>query len=513
MTGTRVTPAEAEDLQLPAQAGTPDFGEDGLDRGLQDRSQDHRRAIAVGLVLVDSTAFLLSGVLWGGGPTAVAGEVVVALTVLFLAGAYRPRITLSALEEAPRLTGPLLLALLIVDPVLTSGAVDRIFVLHALTNVPMFVAGRALAYAVIRWARRTCRVQAPTLILGGGTLGMELLTTLYEHPELGLRPVGFLDAGAQLDDRRPLGRSTDMDAMFARHDVRTVIVAYGTAREADLVGVLRSAAMRHVEIYIVPRFFDIGLAPTGPDVDSVWGVPLYRVRRAALRRGAWRVKRMVDVAVAGTGLVLLSPLLLLLAAAVRLSSPGPVLFRQERTGHGGRQITVLKLRSLRVPAATDAEGPGRGDGAPEPQAAMQARRDDVQQRQTPIGSFLRRTSLDELPQLWNILRGDMSLVGPRPEEHGYAVEFGESVYGYRERHRLPVGLTGWAQVHDLRGNTSIADRARFDNQYIEHWSPWRDVVIVARTVGAVLRQTVGRGLPRDRDADPAAGTTGDGTSP
>jgi lipopolysaccharide/colanic/teichoic acid biosynthesis glycosyltransferase len=121
---------------------------------------------------------------------------------------------------------------------------------------------------------------------------------------------------------------------------------------------------------------------------------------------------------------------------------------------------------------------------------MHARQVDVELRQTRIGNLLRRTSLDELPQLWNILRGDMSLVGPRPEERTYAAQFADSVYGYRDRHRLAVGLTGWAQIHGLRGDTSIEERARFDNSYIEHWSLGRDLVILIRTVAAVLRQAL-----------------------
>jgi lipopolysaccharide/colanic/teichoic acid biosynthesis glycosyltransferase len=121
-----------------------------------------------------------------------------------------------------------------------------------------------------------------------------------------------------------------------------------------------------------------------------------------------------------------------------------------------------------------------------------ARRRDVESRRTSVGEFARRTSLDELPQLWNVLVGDMSLVGPRPEEVRYAQQFSKSVPGYADRHRLPMGLTGWAQVNGLRGPTSIAERARFDNQYIEHWSLWRDIVILLRTVGAVSRSIVGR---------------------
>jgi exopolysaccharide biosynthesis polyprenyl glycosylphosphotransferase len=311
---------------------------------------------------------------------------------------------------------------------------------------------------------------------------MDLLATMQEHPEFGLRGVGFLTAGSPLDEREPLGRMEDLDLVLDTYDVRKIVVAYGPTREAELVGLVRSATLRDIEVYIVPRFFDVGMTPSGPDVEDLWGIPLHRVRRAALRRGVWRVKRLIDVVVSGVALTLLSPLMAGLAAAVRISSPGPVLFRQPRTGHEGAEISILKFRTLKVAAPEGHAVTGST------RSTMHARQIDVEQRQTRVGNLLRRTSLDELPQLWNILRGDMSLVGPRPEERRYAAQFADSVYGYRDRHRLAVGLSGWAQIHGLRGDTSIEERARFDNAYIEQWSLWRDVVIMIRTLAAVQRQ-------------------------
>jgi lipopolysaccharide/colanic/teichoic acid biosynthesis glycosyltransferase len=157
--------------------------------------------------------------------------------------------------------------------------------------------------------------------------------------------------------------------------------------------------------------------------------------------------------------------------AVKLSSPGPVLFRQRRIGQAGREILVPKFRSLRVNHQSDTQWSVDDDP-----------------RVTSVGRLLRRTSIDELPQLWSVLKGDMSLVGPRPERPLFVRRFSSDVDGYRDRHRLPVGLTGWAQVHGLRGDTSIGRRARYDNQYIEHWTLWRDFVIVLRTLAEVARE-------------------------
>jgi exopolysaccharide biosynthesis polyprenyl glycosylphosphotransferase len=472
----------------PVRGDSRDTGEAGTAGAVRgSMSRAHKALTVTGLVVADLCALSLPAY-WLGGPSApAAAYVAVTVVLLAMAGAYRLRITLSALHESPHYVPRLGFALLLIAPFALSGDAGSLLPLQALLSLPMLVVGRTAGYAAIRWARRRGLVGEATLVLGGGKLGMDLLTTIDEHPEFGLRTVGFLSDGAQLDDREPLGTLADVDSVLDGHSVRKVIVAYGTTREAELVGLVRSAALRDVEVYVVPRFFDVGMTAGGPEVEDLWGIPLHRVRRAALRRGVWRVKRLMDIVVAGTALVVLSPLLAVVALAVRISSPGPVLFRQIRTGQCGEEIAILKFRSLRVAERqpTDVEPSGTTRNT------MHARRVDVERRATPIGAILRRSSLDELPQLWNILRGDMSLVGPRPEECGYAAKFADSVYGYQDRHRLAVGLTGWAQVHGLRGDTSIEERARFDNHYIEHWSLWKDLVILARTVTAVLRQAVG----------------------
>ena len=179
---------------------------------------------------------------------------------------------------------------------------------------------------------------------------------------------------------------------------------------------------------------------------------------------------MSDVVLSGLLLLLLSPVLLICTVGSYFET-GCVLFRQERVGLDGRPFTLLKFCSLR---------PSDGEAA----TRWNIGEDD---RVRPIGRFLRRTSLDELPQLWNVLRGDMSLVGPRPERPFFVDEFTRQFPWYMARHRVPVGLTGWAQVHGLRGDTSIADRARFDNFYIENWSLWGDIKILLRTAGQVIK--------------------------
>ena len=308
-------------------------------------------------------------------------------------------------------------------------------------------------------------------MLGAGEIGAELAVAFRDDPELGVEPVGFLDSVPDVDLPYPLlGDVDQLGDVLADGRVRRLIVAFGPARESELVGVLRTAVAHDVDVHVVPRFFDCGVAPVGPDTDDVHGIPLYQVRRAALRAPAWTLKRILDITVAGTVLIVTAPLCALIAAAVKLSSPGPVLFHQKRIGQRSQEIDVPKFRTLRVNHDSDTRWSVDDDP-----------------RVTLVGKVLRATSLDELPQLWRVVEGKMSLVGPRPERPFFVERFSLSIDGYDDRHRLPAGLTGWAQVHGLRGDTSIEERARYDNQYIEHWSIWRDLVILIRTVAEVLR--------------------------
>jgi lipopolysaccharide/colanic/teichoic acid biosynthesis glycosyltransferase len=182
--------------------------------------------------------------------------------------------------------------------------------------------------------------------------------------------------------------------------------------------------------------------------------------------------------------VLTAPLLATVAALVKLSSPGPIFFRQRRVGLDDREFDILKFRTMRV----DPDGRENDARWVAETLGVFDEADDVsvEDRRTPIGRLLRRTSLDELPQLLNIARGEMSMIGPRPERSGCASMFGDHVYRYGDRHRVKSGLTGWAQVNGLRGQTSLQDRIEWDNFYIENWSPWLDLKILLLTPGAIL---------------------------
>lgn len=422
------------------------------------------------LVSADAVA-LLYALLFAGAIGLTLAYLPVAVACLAFSGAYRVRITLRVLDAVPWLVTRLALPLLVLAPIVVlTGESATPMLLTAILAVGLVVPERIVTFAALRRVRRRGQLLEPAIILGAGGVGAELARAFHDYPEYGIEPIGFLDSVSGDLPYPVLGDVDRLGSLLAKHRVGRVIVAFGPAREAELVTVLRTAVQYDVDVYVVPRFFDCGVTPEGPDTDDVRGIPLYRVRSAALRAPAWYAKRVVDVAVSGTVLALASPLLLLMAIAVKLTSPGPVLFHQKRVGQYGQEIDVPKFRTLEVNGDSDTHWSVQSDP-----------------RVTSVGRILRRTSMDELPQFWSVLKGDMSLVGPRPERPFFVERFGKTVDGYSDRHRLPVGLTGWAQVHGLRGETSIQERARFDNQYIEHWSLWRDVIVLVRTVAEVVR--------------------------
>ncbi len=403
----------------------------------------------------------------------------VLLTLLVLAlngggGHYRARIAPSLLDELPSLVGRGLVAGAVATSlrVFAGLPVHDALVYASTVFILLAVAGRALAYPLMRVYRRSGGLGDPTVIVGCGKIGWKLATTLFEHPEYGLWPVGYVDDDPLLwahDRRIPvIGGLGDLAGLLRRHRIRNVIVAFTTSRESDMVEALRTCDRMACEIFFVPRLYELHGADPGTEV--VGGLPLIRLSRASYRTLMWRSKRAFDLVLASVALVLLSPLMLVCALAVRLECGPGVIFRQERVGLDGRRFEILKFRSLR-PDPEDT--PGRWNIA-----------GDV--RMGRVGRTMRKMSLDELPQLWNIIRGDMSLVGPRPERPSFVEEFSQRFPRYVARHRVPVGLTGLAQVHGLRGDTDIADRAAFDNYYIENWSMWTDLKIVLRTFGQVL---------------------------
>lgn len=419
--------------------------------------------------LADVLSVLAGAALGGLTPTRTLAWFIVAASVLLCAGRDPTVLVPRMSSEVGAVAGRLAVASVLVAPLAGSDAERSRLLLAAPAALVLVLAGRTVAYAATRVARSRGAVLEPAVIVGAGPVGVRVANLLLQRPEYGLLPVGFVDAVTDTDLPLPvLGHPQDLPTVVATRGLRRVVLAFGVARECEIVGALRECANLPVDVHVVPRFFELGISEAS-STDDVWGFPLVRLRRNLRRRVAWRAKRGFDVVVASAALVLTAPLFLACALAVRLTSPGPVLFRQKRVGQFGQPIEILKFRTMRVNDDSDTTWAVTDDD-----------------RVTWAGRVLRPTHLDELPQLLNVLRGQMSMVGPRPERPYFCDRFSLEVPRYGDRHRVPVGITGWAQVHGLWGDTSIEDRARFDNRYIEQWSLWRDVVILFRTIPAVL---------------------------
>jgi exopolysaccharide biosynthesis polyprenyl glycosylphosphotransferase len=345
---------------------------------------------------------------------------------------------------------------------------------------------RLLLLSLRHQARRSRRLATPTLIVGAGTVGEHLLRRLTADPGYGLRPVGFLDSApmniATIGLRQApgvpiLGGTEDLGRAIELTGARHVILAFSGEPDHVLVEKVRQCQELGVEVSLVPRLFESINERTA--LDHVGGLPLLALRPVDPRGWQFAVKHSMDRVLAAAALLVLSPLMLVIAGLVRLSSPGPILYRQRRVGQDGRRFDLLKFRTMRE----DAEVVQRFDL---PCGVAPGGVEGIDRR-TLLGRVLRASSLDELPQFLNVLRGEMSLVGPRPERPEYVERFARDIERYEDRHRVKSGITGWAQVNGLRGQTSIADRVEWDNYYIRNWSLSLDVRILALTVAEVLR--------------------------
>jgi exopolysaccharide biosynthesis polyprenyl glycosylphosphotransferase len=401
------------------------------------------------------------------------------LTVVLVCGGgrYRARLHLSVLDELPALLGRLLVAISLVAAVFALRHDDlgvMEFVGASLASIGLVVLGRVLTTAVVLTARRRRVVAHRTVIIGGGEVSRDVATLLARYPRYGLAVAGYVDTPdggrGPAGERIPyLGDLADLDALVATHDVDVLLVGDGAFDEADLLDRVRTPATEHCDLLVVPRLHAFATA-TGHS-DHIGSLPVMRIRTPALDGPASALKRAFDVVVSAVLLAILSPVLVVCALAVRWEGGPGILFRQVRVGRDGRRFECLKFRSMRP--ASESESATQWTVASDPRIGR-------------VGRVLRATSLDELPQLWNILRGEMTIVGPRPERPHFVERFTAEHPRYRHRHRVPAGLTGLAQVSGLRGDTPISDRARFDNYYIENWSLWLDAKVLLRTVAEVV---------------------------
>ena len=311
------------------------------------------------------------------------------------------------------------------------------------------------------------------IIVGAGEVGRMIMQKIRRFPELGYQVVGFVDDNAKVmavQNTPVLGKTDDLPELIETADIDEVLIAMPEATHHEILSMVSKVDRGKVSVKVFPDVFQIMASKV--TVEDLGGLPLLTVRDTALRGWRLTLKRTIDIIGSTVGLIFLSPIIMLLAFLIKLESAGPVFYTQERMGLDGKSFMMLKFRSMR----TDAES--------ETGPVWATVNDD---RRTRLGTILRRLSIDEFPQLVNVLLGEMSLVGPRPERPVYVNQFRRAIPRYMDRHWEKGGMTGWAQVNGLRGDTSIAERIKYDIWYIENWSLLLDVKIVIRTIFQLLR--------------------------
>jgi len=323
--------------------------------------------------------------------------------------------------------------------------------------------------------RRSSNNLQRILVIGAGALGREITQKLMAHHELGFEVIGFLDddpskVGATVLGLPVLGTLRQAEEVLAVREVDQVYVALPLDAHKKMLQMLELMARECVEVRLVPDVLQYAtLQATLEDVD---GTPVINLSQVPLQGWNTMIKRGMDLLIAIVALLVLLPFFPLVALLIWLEDRGPIFYKQERMGLDGKPFMILKFRSMRVDAESSS-GP------------VWAIKDDP--RRTRMGAFLRAWSLDELPQVWNVLRGDMSIIGPRPERPTFVREFKHKMPRYMLRHRVKAGITGWAQVHGWRGNTSIKKRLQYDLYYIQNWSVLLDLKILWMTIRHALR--------------------------
>ena len=390
-------------------------------------------------------------------------------------GLYRPRRIGSHLSEAADVAKASTMGVLVLVAVMTfffrGYDYSRVAIVYFwLLSIAVIWFSRAAFREGLRFARRRGYNLRYAVVVGDGELAAMVAQRMQGRPDVGIQVLGVIgdDKDGPAGARR-LGGYADLRSVLDANTVDHVVLALAHEDYGRLGGLLDAVGDEPVTIHVVPDLLRFASLRGG--VEQFEGMPFIHLRESPLYGWNRLAKRVFDAVFSVAVLAVLGPLLLLIAAAVKASSSGPVLYRQERMGLDGRRFAMLKFRTM-LPDAEASSGPvwaGPADA-----------------RRTRLGGFLRRFSLDELPQFINVVRGDMSVVGPRPERPVFVERFRQTVPGYMLRHKVKSGITGWAQVNGLRGNTSLEKRIQYDIDYIERWSLWLDLKIIALTVVRVI---------------------------
>lgn len=388
-------------------------------------------------------------------------------------GLYRPRRIASHFSEFFDIAKASTLATLIL--ITTTFLIRKhefsrlVFFYFWMMSIVLLSSERWIFREILRFLRRKGYNTRNVLVVGAGGLGNRIVKKIQDNPWTGLGVVGYLDdykkTGELFEGKKVLGRISDIKNVINEHGVDQVFVALPIRAHKRLMYIVETLKDELVTIRVVP---DIYQAITlNASVQEFEGLPLINLTDTLMYGWNVVVKRFADIVLSLLAIILTAPIMFIIAVAFKLTSPGPLFYRQERMGLDGKTFDMLKFRSMRVDAEAQT-------------GAVWARENDP--RRTRLGTFLRKTSLDELPQFFNVLKGDMSIVGPRPERPVFIEEFRKKIPGYMLRHKMKAGITGWAQVNGWRGNTSLEKRIECDLYYIENWSIWFDMKIMWLTV-------------------------------
>jgi putative colanic acid biosynthesis UDP-glucose lipid carrier transferase len=392
-----------------------------------------------------------------------------------LFGLYRAQRGFSVTDEVRKLVAAWLLLAAIAGVALfftkSGSAFSRVYVMSWLGGgFALTAVVRVTLRMALRAFRRRGRNLRHVAIVGAGTLGQRVASQLAADPGAGLNVIGYYDddpakLGMMLEGRAVIGGTECLCDDIAVRGIDQVWIAMPLRAEARVSEILAALRDQTVEIRFVPDIFGFHLL--NHSLSDVAGLPVISLTATPMTGGA-RIAKMVEDYLLGAICFLLAlPAMLVIALGIRLSSAGPVLYRQARVTWNGQRFAMLKFRTMPVTAEA-ASG------------AVWSRKGET--RATPFGAFLRRYSLDELPQLVNVLRGEMSLVGPRPERPEFVEQFRHEIPGYMQKHLVKGGITGWAQIHDLRGDSDLVRRIEYDLYYIDHWSLWLDLRILGQTL-------------------------------
>ncbi len=340
-------------------------------------------------------------------------------------------------------------------------------------TIVLVTIGRSLHDLLQRALRSQGIDSRRVVIVGAGDVGGMILDQIRKSPGLGYTPIGIVSNTLEAEEFAgfpALGRRKDLARILREQEVDEVIIALPEASHEEMLDIISSCEISNVSIKVFPDLFQIMASEVS--IGDLSGLPLLSIRDASLRGWRLTLKRAVDLIVSAVALIVLSPFMLITALLIKLDSSGSTFYIQERVGLDGKPFQVIKFRSMQ-------------EGAEEATGPVWAKEADP--RRTKIGSFIRRWSIDELPHTINVLLGQMRLVGPRPERPVFVEQFKEMVPRYMERHKEKAGLTGWAQVNGLRGDTSIVERTKYDLYYIENWSLWFDFKIMIKTIAIIFQ--------------------------